>query len=277
MAVALAAMALPMATTLETPPYFVAARRVDFHLKSHAFSRWKYRQIDLFIAASRGIAAVLEADRIPRDRIVVVHDGVNVGWLDRQPPVDAHAAFWLPKGVPVVGNVAALAGHKGQKHLVAAAARVIREVPDTRFLIVGEGELREALEHQIKDLGLERHVLLTGFRDDVAGLQKSFDLFVMSSVTEGLGSAMLDAMACNRAVVATRAGGIPEAVEDGVTGLLVPPQDEAALAKAIVRLLKDPSLRERLGGAARQRVVDAFSVEKMVSNTLAVYERRGKK
>ena len=138
-------------------------------------------------------------------------------------------------------------------------------MPDARFLIVGEGELRDALEHQIKDLGLERHVFLTGFRDDVAGLQKSFDLFVMSSVTEGLGSAMLDAMACSRPVVATRTGGIPEAVEDGVTGLLVPPQDDAALAKAIVRMLKDAALRQRLGEAGRQRVVDEFSVEKMVA------------
>jgi glycosyltransferase involved in cell wall biosynthesis len=274
MAVALAAMALPMVTARDTPPYFVAARRVDFHLKGHAFSRWKYRQIDLFIAASRGIAAVLEADHIPRDRIVVVHDGVNIGWLDRQPSIDAHAAFWLPKGAPVVGNVAALAGHKGQKYLVAAAAKVIREVPDARFLIMGEGELRDALEHQIKDLGLERHVFLTGFRDDVAGLQKSFDLFVMSSVTEGLGSAMLDAMACSRPVVATRTGGIPEAVEDGITGLLVPPQDDAALAKGIVRLLKDTALRQRLGEAGRQRVVEEFSVEKMVAGTLAAYERR---
>jgi len=273
MGVSLAAMALPMVAGL-APPLFVAARRVDFHLRQHAFSRWKYRQVDVFIAASRGIARVLETDRVAADRIVVVHDGVNVGWIDRQAPVDAHAAFWLPKGAPVVGNVAALVGHKGQKHFVAAAARVIREVPDARFLIVGEGELREPLERQIKDLGLERHVLLTGFRDDVIGLQKSFDVYVMSSVTEGLGSAMLDAMACERAVVASRTGGIPEAIEDGVTGLLVPPQDEGALAQAIVRMLRDPDLRRQLASAARRRVVDDFSVERMVNGTLEVYTTR---
>jgi glycosyltransferase involved in cell wall biosynthesis len=273
MGVALAAMALPMATGVPTP-LLVAARRVDFHLKGHAFSRWKYRQIDVFIAASDGIARVLEADRVPADKIVVVHDGVNVPWIDHQPAVDAHAAFWLPKGAPVVGNVAALVGHKGQRHFVAAAARVLRDVSDARFLIVGEGELREPLERQIKDLALERHVILTGFRDDVIGLEKSFDVFVMSSVTEGLGSAMLDAMACSRPVVASKTGGIPEAVRDGVTGLLVPPQDEPALAQAIVRLLQDPSLRERLGTAGRHRIVDAFSVERMVAETLRVYEER---
>jgi glycosyltransferase involved in cell wall biosynthesis len=271
MGVALAAMALPMAAGLPKAPRLVAARRVDFHLKRHAFSRWKYRQIDLFIAASHGIASILEDDGVPRDRIVVVHDGVNVGWIDRQPAIDAHATFWLPKGAPIVGNVAALVGHKGQKHLVAAAARVVRDLPDVRFLIVGEGELREALERQIKDHGLERHVLLTGFRDDVIGLQKSFDIFVMSSVTEGLGSAMLDAMACSRPVVASRTGGIPEAIEDGVTGVLVPPQDEPALAGAITRLLRDPERQLTLAAAGRQRIVESFSVERMVRATLEAY------
>jgi glycosyltransferase involved in cell wall biosynthesis len=164
--------------------------------------------------------------------------------------------------------------HKGQRHFVAAAARVIREVPDARFLIVGEGDLREPLEKQIRELGLERHVFMTGFRDDAVGLQKSFDVFVMSSVTEGLGSAMLDAMACARPVVASRTGGIPEAIEDGSTGLLVPPQDEPALARAIVETLGDAELRRRLGAAARQRIVDHFSVERMVAETFSVYEDR---
>jgi L-malate glycosyltransferase len=276
MGVALAAMALPMASGVESP-LFVAARRVDFHLKRHAFSRWKHHQVDVFIAASDAIARILGADGVPADRIEVVHDGVNVAWLDRQPAVDARAAFWLPKDAPIVGNVAALVGHKGQRHLVAAAGRVIRELPDARFLIVGEGELRDPLERQIKELGLERHVLLTGFRDDAVGLQKSFDVFVMSSVTEGLGSAMLDAMACGRPVVASRTGGIPEAIADGVTGVLVPPQDEPALARAIVRLLRDEDLRRVLGGSARQRIVDEFSVEKMVAGTLSVYEGRRQK
>ena len=273
MAVALAAMALTMNTRQTTRPLLVAARRVDFHLKRHAFSKWKYRQIDVFIAASNVIAGMLADDGIPRDKIVTVHDGVNLGAIDQQPALDVHAAFWLPHGAPVVGNVAALVGHKGQRHLIAAAARVVREVPDARFLILGEGELRVPLERQVRDLGLDRHVLLPGFRDDALGLQKSFDVFAMSSVTEGLGSAMLDAMACGTPVVATRAGGIPEAIVDGQHGLLVPPHDEGALANAIVTLLRDRPLRERLGSAGRQRVVEEFSVDKLVGDTLGVYEQ----
>lgn len=277
MGVSLTAMALQMKPRLGRRPLVVAARRVDFHLKQHAFSKWKYRQVDVFIAASHVIAGMLVQDGVPADRVTVVHDGVNIGLVDKQPPVDARAAFWLPHGAPVVGNVAALVAHKGQRHLVAAAARVIRELPDTRFLIVGEGELREPLERQIHELGLDRHVLLTGFRSDALGLVKSFDLFVMSSVTEGLGSAMLEAMACGKAVVATAAGGIPEAVVDGETGLLVPPHDEAALSTALVTLLRDPARRAQVGAAGRKRVEEAFSVERMVEGTLRAYKGKGQR
>jgi len=231
----------------------------------------------VFIAASEVIKSILTADGVPADRIEVVHDGVNVTTIDKEPVVDAHAAFWLPKGAALVGNVAALAAHKGQRHLVAAAVKVVRELPDTRFLIVGEGELRDQLERQIHDLGLDRHVVLTGFRSDVLGLVKSFDLFVMSSITEGLGSAILEAMVCRRPVVATRAGGIPEAVDDEVTGIIVPPHDEDALAAGILRLLRSPALRDQFGLAGRQRVIDAFSVERLVAGTARVYETRGKK
>jgi glycosyltransferase involved in cell wall biosynthesis len=116
-------------------------------------------------------------------------------------------------------------------------------------------------------------VLLPGFRTDVLGCLKSFDLFVMSSVTEGLGTSLLDAMACRRAIVATSAGGIPEIVEDGVNGLLVPPRDAHALADAIVRVLRDAGLRRRMGDAGFARVRDRFTVERMVAETVAVYAR----
>jgi glycosyltransferase involved in cell wall biosynthesis len=271
--VALAAMALEMPAAPKPRPLLVASRRVDFHLKQHAFSRWKYRKIDVFICASRLIAGMLAGDRVPADRIVVVHEGVDVSRIRKVPVVDAHKVCWLPHGAPVVGNIAALVPHKGQRHLIAAAARVVRDVPDARFVILGEGELRESLERQIRDLGLERHVTLAGFRDDAIGVLKSFDVFVLSSLTEGLGTSILDAMACRVPVVGTTAGGIPETVVDGVTGLLVPPRDEAAMAAAITSLLKDPARRAHFGDAGLQRVSESFGVERMVAETVRVYER----
>lgn len=274
MGVALMAMALKFQPRLRPRPLIVASRRVDFHLKKNAFSRWKYRHIDVFIAVSKVIARILVEDGIPADRIEVVHDGVPIGTIDKTEAADVHKELWLPHGAPVIGNVAALVPHKGQKDLIAAAAKVVRAIPDARFVILGDGELRPALDQQIRSLGLDRHVFLAGFRPDALALQKSFDIFVMSSITEGLGSSMLDAMACGTPVVGTRAGGIPEAIEHGRTGLLVAPHHPDELAAAIVRLLKDPALRASLGAAARTHVESAFSVDHMVDGTLAVYKSR---
>jgi glycosyltransferase involved in cell wall biosynthesis len=150
---------------------------------------------------------------------------------------------------------------------------VRHEVPDAHLVIFGEGELRQALERQVKELHLEKHVLLPGFREDVLQLVKSADLFVMSSITEGLGSTILDAMAMGLAVVGTTAGGIPEAVVPGVTGLLAPPGEPKPLAAAIVMLLEDSALRARFGREGQLRVASQFGVDRLVEGTLAVYAR----
>src|SRR4051812_4698580 len=220
--VAMASLALSLGSSAlrGRTPALVAARRVDFHLKGNSFSRWKYRQVDCFIAASEAIRQMLVADGVPADRTVTVHEGIDVEHAVAAPAVNVHEAFWLPHGSPIVGNVAALVPHKGQRYLIEAAHLVVQQLPDARFVILGEGELREHLEKKVHEHHLEKHVLLPGFRIDVLGCIKGFDLFVMSSVTEGLGTSLLDAMACARPIVATRAGGIPEIVEDGVNGLL---------------------------------------------------------
>ena len=247
-AVAFAAAALSLAGA-GLAARLVAARRVDFRLAANAFSRWKYRQVDHFICASSAIRKLLATSGIPPERMTVVYEGVDVERIRAAPALDPHKAFGLPRGAPVVGNVAALAPHKGQRYLVDAAAEVVRHVPDARFVIAGEGELEPALRRRIAALGLEKHVVLAGFRPDIIPLHKGFDMFVMSSTTEGLGTSALDAMACGKAVIATRAGGLAEVVEDGETGLLVPTRDPSALAGAIVRVLRDPELRRRYGEA----------------------------
>ena len=271
-AVSTAALALSMSTAQPVPP-LVASRRVDFHLKTNSFSRWKYRQVRMFLSASDAIARILRADGIPAAQIVTVHEGIDVERITNIEPASVHAAFWLPTHAPVVGNIGALVAHKGQRHLIDAAAILHREVPDARVVILGEGELRAALEHQVRHLHLEKHVLLPGFRDDVLALLKGVDIFVMSSETEGLGTSILDAMACGRPVVGTRAGGIPEVVEDGVTGLLVEPRDPKSLAQAITTLLQDEALRTRMGAAGLARARERFTVDRMVAATIAVYEQ----
>jgi glycosyltransferase involved in cell wall biosynthesis len=268
----MAALALSMSTQLDKPT-LVAARRVDFHIKGNALSRWKYRQVDCFICASEAIRKMLVADGVPAVRAVTIHEGIDLGHVAAAPAANLHAELWLPHHAPIVGNVAALVPHKGQRHLIEAAAIVVRSVPDARFVIAGEGELRPALEKQIKEHHLEKHVFLTGFRPDVLSMHKAFDLFVMSSITEGLGTSLLDAMACGKPIVATTAGGMPEVVVDGKTGLLVPPRDHERLAAAIVRLLGDERLRQAMGAAGAARVRELFSAERMVLDTLGVYRR----
>jgi glycosyltransferase involved in cell wall biosynthesis len=270
--VAMAALALSMSTHLAKPP-LVAARRVDFRLRGNALSRWKYRQVDCFICASEAIRQLLLTDGVPAARAATVHEGIDLERVAAAPAAKLHEEFWLPHEAPLVGNVAALVPHKGQRHLVEAAALVVRQVPDARFVIAGEGELRPSLERQIKEHHLEKHVLLAGFRPDVLSLHKAFDIFVMSSLTEGLGTSLLDAMAAGKPIVGTRTGGIPEVVVDGETGVLVPPRDHDAMASAIVSLLNDAELRRRMGQAGLARVRKHFSAERMVEKTLRVYQR----
>ncbi len=270
-AVAMAALALSFGAPVPRPQ-IVASRRVDFHLQRNAFSQWKYRQVDRFIAASGAIRDILVHDGIPAGRITVVHDGIDVAKIAHREAIDLHAEYWLPHGVPAIVNVGALVAHKGQKFLIDAMPTVLREVPDAHLVIFGEGELRGALERQVKHLSLDKHVRLPGFREDVLSLMKSADLFVMSSITEGLGSAVLDAMAMGLAVVGTRAGGIPEAVVAGETGELVDPGDAQGLAAAMVKLLKDPERRHACGEAGRQRVATRFDVDHLVEGTLSAYK-----
>lgn len=271
-AVAMAAMALSMSTQPGRAP-LLAARRVDFRLKGNALSRWKYDQVDRFICASEAIRRILLADGVPPARAVTVHEGIDLAKVEAARPAALHEELWLPHGAPVVGNVAALVPHKGQRHLVEAAALVVRQAPDARFVIAGEGELRASLEQQIKHHHLEKHVILAGFRPDVLSLHKAFDVFAMSSVTEGLGTSLLDAMAAGKPVVATTAGGMPEVVRDGATGILVPPRDHHAMADAILKLLEDPDLRTYMGAAGRTLAYAQFSAERMVQDTLHVYEQ----
>lgn len=269
--VAMAALALAFAMPTP-PPRLVASRRVDFGLKDTRLSRAKYRQVTRFLCASAAVADVLRRGGIERDRIITVHEGVDLEHVAGAPPVSLHETFWLPHGAPVVLNVAALVPHKGQRYLIDAFAEVVRQLPDARLVILGQGELHESLTRQVRQHALDTHVLLPGFRTDVLSLMKTCDLFVLSSTLEGLGTSLLDAMACARPVVATATGGIPEVVEHEQTGLLVPARDAEGLAEAILTLLRNDTLAREYGTAGYERARKRFSAERMVEETVRVYE-----
>jgi glycosyltransferase involved in cell wall biosynthesis len=271
-AVAMAATALSIAS-LTPQPRLVASRRIEFRIGHNSFSKWKYGRVDCFIAISEAVRRRLHGDGIPLQKTTVVHEGVDVERIVNLRPANVHAAFYLPTHAPLVGNIGALVAQKGQHDLIDAAAIVVRAVPDSRFIICGEGELKPALEEQIKRKHLERHVFLAGFRPDVLELLKGFDLFALSSLQEGLCTSLVDAMAASKAAVATHVGGVPEVVANGETGYLVPPRDEKAMADRIIALLRDDARRTRMGEAALKRARAMFTVDRMVEGTLETYER----
>jgi glycosyltransferase involved in cell wall biosynthesis len=270
-AVAMASTALSIASPSPRPP-LVASRRIEFRIARNSFSRWKYSQVDCFLAISRAVRDRLVADGIPSRKVDVVHEGVDVERVAASRSGNVHAALFLPTHAPIVGTVGALVAQKDHHTLIDAAALVVREVPDSRFVILGEGELRPALEDQIRQKHLERHVFLAGFRADVLELMKDFDVFALSSVHEGMCTSLVDAMAAAKPAVATAVGGVPEVLADGDTGFLVPSKDHRALAEKIVRLLRDQGLRRQMGAAGLARARRLVTVERLVEETAVVYE-----
>lgn len=172
----------------------------------------------------------------------------------------------------VVGMVAKLWDGKGHYTILKAAPAIIKAVGNVKFLFVGEGYLRQDLERIVYEKGLEDYIIFTGFRNDIPELTAIFDVAVLVSFFEGLGRALLEAMVLEKPVVATNVGGIPEIVKDGVNGFLVPPENSHQLAGAIIRLLRDESLRKRMGREGRKMINERFLAEKMVGDIIGVYE-----
>ncbi len=252
---------------------FVVARRVDFRVGLHAGSRLKYRlPVDRYLCISRPVMEVMRRGGVPESRLALVPSGIDMAAL---PPADApvadlRAELGIAPAAPLLGTVAALAPHKDHATLLAATPAILAAVPDAHLVWLGEGECRGALERARRALGLEQRVHMPGFRADARALLRQFTLFVLSSKLEGLCTSLLDAQAMGVPIVATRAGGIPDVIEDGVTGRLAPPSQPAALAAAVIETLADPAGRAARAAAA-QESVRAFSAERMVERTLEVY------
>jgi glycosyltransferase involved in cell wall biosynthesis len=171
-----------------------------------------------------------------------------------------------------LGCVGFLAEEKGHDRLLAALPAMRTKNPNCILLLAGEGPRRSALEHQAAELGLRESALFVGFVENLPEFYDALDVFIFPSLSEGLGTALLLAMAHGLPVVASARGGIPEAVKHGENGLLVSNPEPGLLAEAVLSLLQDSAHARRLGEAARHTVVQQFSAEQMVDNTLAVYE-----
>jgi glycosyltransferase involved in cell wall biosynthesis len=179
----------------------------------------------------------------------------------------------VPDDAIVLGLGARLSSVKGLTYLLKALPEVIRQFPTVVLVIAGDGPLEEDLKAEADSLGVEDHVEFVGPRTDMAELLKTFDLYILPSVSEGLPMVLLEAMAAGCPIVATGVGGVPSAIEDGVSGLLAPPRDPAALAAVITRALGDEPLRRRMALAGRQVFAARFSAETMTRRYEQLYRR----
>lgn len=250
----------------------IVTRRVDFVPKNHLMNRWKYGPgVARFVAISTAISNILKGFGVPADRVRLVPSGVDPEKPKPGTGERVRNELGLAPGQPLIGNIAALADHKGQKYLVEAVPLVLAERPDARFAIVGDGELLDELQKRAAELNLGKSLVFTGFRKDVEAVMDALDVFVMPSVMEGLGTAALDALAARKPVVAASSGGLPDIIEDGVNGFLVPPKSPEALAGAILKLLQNSALGAAFAEKGHEVLQKRFSADAMVEGNLAVY------
>ncbi|HEX6207416.1 MAG TPA: glycosyltransferase [Actinomycetota bacterium] len=212
---------------------------------------------------------------LPMPKLETLYHGLDPAAVARWAGGDGvREELGIPDDAPIVGTVANFKHHKGYEDLLRAASLVRRAIPDVRFVLVGRGPLEEEVRRQALDLGLSGTVVFAGYREDAPRLAQAFDVFALASVHEGLSIALIEAMAMGTPAVVTNVGGIPEVVEQGKQGILVPPRDPGAMAHGITTVLRDAPLRERLGAEARLRAA-TFDIRKAVTRMEQVYEELG--
>jgi len=250
----------------------IVSRRVIAPVAVGLLSAFKYHHgVARYIAVSHAVRATLLSGGVEPEKVTVVHSGIELERLAGASAAGVREELGLPADGPVVGHVGALTRAKGQRTLLEAVPLVLQAEAQAWFVIVGDGELREALEAQARELDIAERVVFTGFRSDVPRLLALFDVFCMPSLSEGLCTSVLEALALGKPVVASAVGGLPEMVHDGETGLLVPPGDAKTLAEALVRLLRDRQLAAALGQGGKRLVETEFTADAMVEGTLRVY------
>jgi glycosyltransferase involved in cell wall biosynthesis len=271
----MAAFARPLTRT----PVVIAGRRnVDprnqFGIAERAVGAVTNRLTDMVVANSAAAAALaVETQGVAEDKIRVIRNGVIV---PERASATERAVRRQELGATddeiLIGCVANYRDVKGLDGVISAVAGLIGEGLPLRLELIGDGDLRPQLERQIRELGLERQICLHGAVLDVEPFYPAFDVVVQGSLREGLPNVLLEAGASARAIVATAAGGSPEIVIDGQTGLLVPVNDLAALAAAISRVANDATLRHQLGEGAREHITAAFGMDRFVTEFATLYE-----
>jgi glycosyltransferase involved in cell wall biosynthesis len=227
---------------------------------------WSLRRMTTMVitVSEAGRLHHLNYGQLPPDKVITMYNGVDLaafGPRDEPAGLSLRHELGIQPEAPVIVTVAVLRKPKGHRHLIDALAGILPSMPDTKLVIVGDGDEGPALRRQVADLQLDGHVVFTGARSDIADLLAMSNLFVLPTLDDVLPTVVAEAMAAGLPVVASDVGGLPEMVVDGVTGLLVPPADEEALADACLELLTDRRKAHEMGLAGRDAAKERFDVQ----------------
>ncbi len=259
---------------LKTP--IIVHRRVDFPIRQSWLTQWKYNRptIKAIICVSHAIEQIARLGIKNQDKALTVHSGVDISRFSTSTKKGLlHKELGLPSSTKLIGNTSALAPHKNYGLFVEVAEKLIdRYEGDLHFVIIGDGDQRSAIEMEIEKRSLARHFTLTGFRKDIPDILPELDIFLMTSSTEGLGTSLIDALACKVPIVATEVGGIPEVVIHEKTGLTATVGDAQRLAENCMRLLDDEELQKEITSNGLKHL-QSFTKESMATGVLEVYQK----
>jgi len=248
------------------------SRRIGFPLQKNWISQARFRAVERFVANSEDVAMSLVKSGIGRERISIVNEGVSIPELpDAETRLRARRRWGVSEGEFLFGCVGVFVPEKGQRHIVEALSVVRKKYPQARLLLAGDGECRAELESQSRRLEQENAVLFPGFVSEIEEVYAALDAFVFPSEFEGLGTALQTAMAMGLPAISTTRGALAEVVEHQRTALVAEPSAQE-FARAMLSLVESRELRVRLGAAAREEIIEKFSAERMVANTIRVYK-----
>ncbi|MBS1839368.1 MAG: glycosyltransferase family 4 protein [Acidobacteria bacterium] len=258
----------------QTTAPVIASRRVAYPIKQSRLALKRYLATSRILAISRFVEQSLVDSGISAEKIEVVYEGVEVpARVAEHDRASARQRWGTRNEDLLIGCVGYLLPEKGQEHLVKAFREVHERFPKARLLLAGDGPCRKTLELLARSLGIQDAIVFAGFVEDIKQVYAALDIFAFPSLAEPLGTSLLAAMAWGLPVVAVASGGVPEYVEDDVTGLLVAQAEPKLLSEALLRMFGEKSLRDRLGEQARRKIEEKLSASRMVDNTIQAYER----
>ena len=264
------------AAIFRNPVSFVVSRRVDYPVKKNMFSRWKYNHSKLkkILFVSEAIHQMYLNDIKDTSKLKTIHSGIDLQKFSEKPSGILRKEYQIPENTLLIGNVAAISPHKDYFTFVDTVEILQKERLNAHYLMIGgkqDIEETQKIEAYIQEKNLGDHIIMTGFRNDIPKILPELDIFLFSSKTEGLGTSLLDAFACQVPVVSTDAGGIPELIIHEKTGLLSPTKDPKNLAKNVLKLTHNQELRQKIIQEASIHL-QQFSKETTLEKTLEVYQ-----